>query len=177
MVRQYGRKAKKNLREGAKKMEEVMTPAARVRRRLKAGRPRYLSNDAITPLQAFYKISTEADKARSLMRGAGLDPEDLRLALVYISPQDVTEGSVRYKWLPAPGAAQQYYAELEEMAGKEVLMFLGILWSQIDRELVAKGEPAGVCWITQLMGGPGAEKHLFAAREHHMRTMRGVQEN
>ena len=62
--------------EGHKAMEEAISAAARVRRQLKAGRPRKTRSLQLNTFEAMGRIVNEADRARGLMRGAGLDPSD-----------------------------------------------------------------------------------------------------
>ncbi len=148
-------------------MERSLTAAAKMRRRFKAGRPAKIQNVVLKPLQAIHRLVTEADKARNLMVDEGLDPNDVYCALVYATPelpgfQDVG----RYRWLPGPGSGHTFtfYSAIEELANTAAVLFLGILWFQIDRE--ATGDDRHVVWITQFMGGPKAEQILLNARDH-----------
>jgi hypothetical protein len=162
-------------REGRKAMEKSLTAAARMRRRFKAGRPAKIRNDALTPLQAINRLVNEADKARGLMRDEGLEPDDVRCALIFCTPEvPGLEEVVRYRWLPAPGETRNIFSAFDDLDRDDAL-FLGILWYQQDRE--AEGEDRHTVWVTQFMGGSKAEQMLYAARDHFRRGGHKAQDN
>ncbi len=151
-------------------MEKSLTPAGRVRRQLKAGRPRKSLNIPLSTFEALHRIVNEADRARAMMREAGLDPNDIRLALVHCTPDKPGfEETVGYRWLPQPGETMEFFARFESEARDTPLLYLGILWLQMDHESAgakALGMPEPVVWVTQFIAGPKAEEKLFMARNH-----------
>jgi hypothetical protein len=156
--------------EGRKAMEALLTAAGRVRRQLKAGRPRKIRNVVLSTFDALHRLVNEAENARTRMVGAGLDPNDIKLALVYCTPEKPGfEGAVAYKWLPQPGETMEFFARFESEATETPLLYLGILWRQMDHESAgakALRKPEPVVWVTQFVAGPKAEEMLFAARDH-----------
>jgi len=158
-------------------MQNSLTPAARVRRQLKAGRPRKILNQQLTALDAVQRITNEADRARGMMLKAGLNPDDIRLALIYCTPMKPGfEQAADYKWLPAPSELGSYLTAFENIAKTDVLLFLGILWFQRDHTAKDDSEKQ-VAWVTQFLAGPMAEKQLFAARDSFVRGGSKFQDN
>ncbi|MGA7257951.1 MAG: hypothetical protein WBX09_15010 [Terracidiphilus sp.] len=140
--------------EGHKAMEEAISAAARVRRQLKAGRPRKTRSLQLNTFEAMGRIVNEADRARGLMRGAGLDPDDVRLGLIMR-----TGTNLLCKRLPPPGETGPFFKAISEMAS---VQFLGILWEQADRDAEVKGRPGFVCWITPFVAEPEYQELLLA---------------
>lgn len=159
-------------REGRKAMEKTLTAAARVRRRLKAGRPAKIRNEKLSALQAISRLATEADKARNVMREEGLEPEDIKLALIYS-----TSENFGCKWLPAPSDIPAFFAHFEGLSATTEVWFLGILWYQRDAEAAARGESGDVSWVTQFVAGEAAEKVQFAVRDYFVRGGHKTQDN
>jgi hypothetical protein len=153
-------------------MEKVLTAAGKVRRKLKAGAPVRIINQRLSALDAMHRLVTKADKGRNLMRKEGLDPDDIKCALIYSTPEHAGA-----KWLPDFGKTHEYFAALEEMARTSEVWFLGILWHQEDHEAAAKGEPGRVSWVTQFMAGPEVEKILFGVRDFFVRGGHKTQDN
>ena len=161
-------------REGRKAMEEILTPAARVRRQLKAGRPPKITNRVIPTLEAVMRIADEADRARGMMRAERLNPDDIHLALIYCTPEKKgAEQTVGFKWLPAPGSIGKFITTFEKMGEKDTVLFLGILWHQTTKE----GPAEGVAWVTQFMAGGEAEKRQTAARDYFVNHGSKLQDN
>lgn len=160
--------------EGRKTMEANLTPSARVRRQLKAGRPRKIINRVIPTLEAVTRIADEADRAERMMQAEGLNPADIHLALIYCTPEKPGFEQIgSYKWLPAPGEIGKFITALEDIAKTTAVLFLGILWYQADPDAQEKG----VAWVTQFLAGPEAEKRLFAARDYFVRGGSKTQDN
>ncbi len=143
-------------RDGHKAMEESISTAARVRRQLKAGRPRKTSL-SLNSYKAMGVIMGEADRARSLMQKAGLDPVDVRLGLIVRTPTDL-----HCKWLPVPEDAPEFFAAISAMVGAD---FLGILWQQTDREVQANGVSLSNYWVTPFVTEPEAQQQMLALRD------------
>ena len=143
--------------KGREAMEKSLTAAARVRRRMKVGRP-ITNNEALTTLEALYKSTQEADKARNLMREENLDPKDINCELIYaLRTHPVRLGR---QLLPVPNRIAKFF-EFFEQLGEEVI-FLGIAWQQIDHE-TRDGKPVSV-WFSPLTTKP---------RDHVLLAMAG----
>ena len=140
-------------REGHKAMEGAISAAARVRRQLKAGRPRKTSL-SLNSYKAMGVIMGEADRARGLMHKAGLDPVDVRLGLIVRTPTDL-----HCKWLPVPEEAPAFFAAISGMVDA---VFLGVLWQQTDREVQADGVPLSNYWVTPFVTEPEAKQQMSA---------------
>jgi hypothetical protein len=148
-------------REGKKTMEERLSAADRVRRRLKAGRPRTIQQAELSPLQAINRLVSEADKARGVMREEGLEAEDIALGLVFYTPEARGyENDVRCRWLPPPGKTHTFFAAIEKIGNNTPTLFMGIVWRLEDRDT-----GKGASWVTPFKGGPEAEAMLRIARD------------
>ena len=151
-------------------MEASLTPAGRVHRQLKAGRPRKTLNVALSTFDALHRLVNEADRARAMMRKAGLDPNDIKLALIYCTPEKPGFEQIgRYKFLPQPGETMEFFSGFEQEEKDSRVQYMGILWVQLDHESAGAkllGRPEPVVWVTQFIAGPKAEEKLFAARNH-----------
>jgi hypothetical protein len=143
-------------REGHKAMEDSISAAARVRRQLKAGRPRKTSL-SLNSYAAMGQIMGEADRALGLMRDAGLDAADVRLGLIVRTPTDL-----HCKWLPAPEDAGTFFEAISKTVGAE---FLGILWRQIDREVQTNGVSLSNYWVTPFVTEHEAQQQMLALRD------------
>lgn len=133
-------------------MESALTVAARVRRQLKAGRPR--TTRSLERHEALGRIVAEADRARQLMGEAGLIPEDIRLGLVIRTGTDIL-----VKRLPEPEDVARFFTAVSSLVNPH---FLGILWEQTDREAEAQGKPGFTLWITPFVAEPEAQEQLRA---------------
>ena len=140
--------------EGHKAMEAAISAAARVRRQLKAGRPRKTRSLQLNSFEAMGLIVKEADRACGLMSSAGLDPDDVRLGLIMR-----TGTNLLCKRLPPPGETGPFFTAISEMSN---VQFLGILWEQTDRDVEAKVQPGFVCWITPFVAEPEDQELLLA---------------
>lgn len=144
--------------EGRKAMEESLTRAERVRRQLKAGRPRKASAAPRTVFDAVQRIIGEADRAQGLMLKYGLDPKGIRLTLLY----RLADAAIGSKPLPAPERIGAFITELEQIATQAGVDFLGILWGQVDLEAQAKREPEWTMWITEFADDKRATLDMLA---------------
>jgi hypothetical protein len=143
--------------KGRKAMEKSLTAAARVRRKMKVGRP-ITNNESLTTLQALYRLTQEADKARALMEEEHLKPDDILCGLVYaLITKPIRLG---VKVLPPPNRTAKFFEYFEQL-GTEVL-FLGIMWQQKDYE--SKGEEPFNVWFSPLTTKP---------RDHVLLAMAG----
>jgi hypothetical protein len=146
------------VRKGHKVMESTMTAAARVRRKLKAGRPRTVNSLALNSYALMGALVSQADRAIGLMEDAGLDPNDLRLGLIIR-----TGDSLHCMWLPPPGEAEGFFGKVSSIASAE---FLGILWKQADREIENDGLPLVNYWVTPFAADAKAHQQMELLRAH-----------
>jgi hypothetical protein len=147
--------------KGFRAMQDRMTSAQRVRRRLNAGRSPALP-DSLSILDAVRRLSIEADRARKEMLQEQLDPEDIHLGLLFsisTPSEDGLQESVGAKWLGAPGKVGDFIAGLEKLTGRSRLLFLGIVWGVLDREA-----NKGIMWARPLVTGPEVEEKLKLAQ-------------
>jgi len=139
-------------------MEESISTAARVRRQLKAGRPRSVQDvKDLNSFKAMGILVSQADRAQELMQDAGLDPNDVRLGLIVRTAKDIM-----CKWFPAPEEAGPFFAAICDLAGAQ---FLGVLWHQTDREIQADGIPRSTYWVTPFVAEPEAQRQMLALRD------------
>jgi hypothetical protein len=127
-------------------------PAARVRQRIKAGRPTRVVNEQIPVLMAVGRLASEVYTGRRLMTEAGLNPDDITAGLVHTT---LETGEFGCKWIPAPGHIGEYITEFEGMVARGTLLFLGILWKQRHTEGTA-------LWVLPFLGGDAAKQQLKA---------------
>ena len=141
-------------REGHKAMEEALTATARVRRQLKAGRPRTKGSLSLNSFEAMGRLVNEAVRAGELMEGAGLDPADVRLALIVRTHSDL-----RVSWLLAPEHAEQFFKAFADVTDAQ---FLGILWQQIDRSIHdANGISLSSFWVTPFVADGASQRRCW----------------
>lgn len=150
-------------KEGRKAMEDGLTKAARVRRRLRGGRPRNVKVQNISALDALHYLVTEAERGRDLMREAELNPDDLQLRLAYRKLEQLAS-----TLLPPPGGALTPFFEKIEKLAAEGAIFLGIIWSQLDHEVVtAPGMVRKAAWATPFLGDKETDRSLRALAAYH----------
>jgi hypothetical protein len=83
--------AKRNLREGIKKMRETMSPAAQVRRQFRLGRPPKRTDDLLRPLLAVDKAELLLADFRKRMQSAGLNPEHVDALIIGVRASNLDE--------------------------------------------------------------------------------------
>lgn len=140
-------------RKGHRAMEKAITAAARVRRQLKAGRPRTARSLTLNAYEVMGILVSQADRASSLMREARLNPKDIKLRLIIRAQEGML-----LKRLPPPGETQPFFQAVESMAGAQ---FLGILWEQTDREAEA-GKPPVTYWVTPFVADAESQRQMEA---------------
>jgi hypothetical protein len=147
-------------RAGREAMEGSLTAAARARRAMKSGRKAKSATPVQSVFEAVQRLIHEADRAHGLMRREGLDPEDVRLTIIF----RMSNGLVGHKKLPPPEGIGAFFGELEAIeASSHPLTFLGIVWHQIDRE--AEAARRDVSWITEFSEDQRGAVELLALRE------------
>ena len=136
-------------------MEKAITTAARVRRQLRAGRPRSRSTSDVKGLNSFSAmglLATQADRASELMEANGLDATDLRLGLIIRTKTDLM-----CKWLPSAEQTGPFFEEITKLKDPQ---YLGILWQQIDRDIKQDGVPQSTYWVTPFVAEPKALEQM-----------------
>jgi len=127
MMRFYTRQAKKNLREGAKKMEDVMTPAARVRREFRLGRPPKPGESLpLHPRVVWDRAYTALERFRLLMSIEKLSPEHVDAAIVYIEETNPEQ--------PISLLMREGEARVKEVLSRPDVIALGMLFTQFDEK-------------------------------------------
>lgn len=137
-------------------MEDSLTTAEKVRRQLKAGRKRKTVT-LPSMFDAVQRLCAEADRARSLMQKNGLNPDDIKLAIVY----RVADAAIRSSPLPAPGNIGAFITKLENIAAQARVDFLGIIWQQTDRDAGAKHKAVAPTWVTEFADDKRAALELL----------------
>jgi hypothetical protein len=128
--------------EGQKAMEESLTPAERVKRQLKAGRPRRSLSLPGSVFEAVQRLVSEADRAQALLLKYGLSPAALELQLIWRTHEQ--DGPfVQSRPLPASRKLGPYIDLLEQMCEETPVDFLGILWRLDDLDKLERA-----VWVT-----------------------------
>jgi hypothetical protein len=144
-------------------MEDSLTPAARARRRFKAGRPVKVKKDPLSPLAALTRAVTEYTKLQGLMQaeaGDAFNSAHTKAALVY----STTEGEAHTEWLPdSPEGIPAFGNTILTLAPLKPV-FLGIIFYQFDKD-AKPGVTQHIFWVSQFVAGPVAEQLLGKARD------------
>ena len=144
-------------------MEDSLTPAARARRRFKAGRPVKAKKDPISAANALARAVTEYTKLQGFMQaeaGDTFDSSHTKAALVY----STAEGESHSEWLPdSPEGIPAFGTKILELAAAEPV-FIGLLFYQFDKDAKA-GVDQYIFSVLQWVPGPVAEMHLRTERD------------
>lgn len=152
---------------GKAAMEISLTPAARARRRFKAGRPKKTKSADLSPLSALARAVDEFEKLQRLMceestsLGKEIDFSDSKVGLVYCLPEKAESHTA---WLPADRESIPAFGIEIMSLGALNPTFLGIVFYQFDR-YAKKPEDQHVFSVLQWVTGPVAELHLRAERD------------
>ncbi len=133
--------AKMNLREGVKKMESSLTPAARVRRDFQLGRPKKSPerDEPLHPAVVWQRSITALAEFRGRMVAANLDPSDATAFIVYVGPPDLYEPQhLAIDGVPAMPVGDKTPEDYQKAAfgalsGPDTLA-LGLVFVQMDRQ-------------------------------------------
>jgi hypothetical protein len=144
MVEARSRAAKRNLREGIRKMRQTMTPAAQVRREFQLGRPprplgEHEEPEPLHPSVLWRRANEALSDLRTRMTNAGLKPEHVAAAIIYIERSDPAQP--RFMPLEQEGKTPE---EMRKQAfdflmsrGEDVIV-LGMIFAQIDEQTKQK---------------------------------------
>jgi hypothetical protein len=152
----------KSQEKRANPMAGTWTKAAKVRRMFKAGRPRQ-KDRVLRPEQAIYEACLLLDDIRAAMRGAGLSADDVRAALVLMTPE-TAEGVdfIHVLRIPPPKKLPELFVKVSKAQKSGAVLPLGIVIGQEDHE-VTDGIK-GVMWVEPFLTGPRAVRALIEAR-------------
>lgn len=134
MTPYHSRAAKKNLREGIKKMENVMTRAAQVRRSFRLGRPPKPGESLpLHPLVVWKRAMESLASFRALMSLEKLQPSHVTAAIVYLQEGDPS--TPRFLLLEEPNKTEEEVkAAIFETLGRPDVLAIGMLFRQFDAE-------------------------------------------
>jgi hypothetical protein len=132
MVEYRSREARRNLREGIKKMEKTMSPAAQVRRDFRLGRPPKPGESLpLHPLVVWKRAMESLLRFRTLMSLAKLRPEHVTAAIVYIESADADQPRVLL--LEQEGKTEEECKKaVFEQLGHDDVIALGMIFRQFD---------------------------------------------
>ena len=151
-------------------MAATWTKAGQVRRTFKAGRP--LKKDRVVPPTiAIYEACILLDELRTAMHDAGLSPDDVRAALVLMTPETPGKENLLYLLrIPEPGKLPKLFATVEEIEESGKILTLGILVRQEDREASdpKDGKVRVAVWPQPFLTGDRATRALKQAGQMFM---------
>lgn len=126
------RAAKRNLREGIKKMEKVMSPAAQVRRDFRLGRPPKPGESLPLHRTVVWQRASDALASfRTRMRGAKLDPRHVTAAIVFI--ESANPDQPHFLLLDEEGKTPEQSREVAfKELGRDDVIALGMIFRQFD---------------------------------------------
>jgi hypothetical protein len=118
--------AKDNLRQGIKKMEKTMSPAAQVRRDFRLGRPPKPGDGSPLHRTVVWQKATGAlSNLRARMSAAKLNPNDVTAAIVFIEGANPDRPNVLLM--------DDQKAAFEQL-GRDDVIALGMIFSQFDEQ-------------------------------------------
>lgn len=130
--------AKKNLRQGIRKMEKEMTAAARVRREFRLGRPpRPLPEGEVPqplhPAVAWQRAKDALSAFRERMIAAGLRPKDAGAVIVYIERGNQDRAQL-LELENADKSESDMRGEAFKTLAREDVIALGMIFTQMDQQ-------------------------------------------
>ena len=137
---------------------ENLTAAAKVRKEFKTGRPR--RNRVLNPLLAIGEMCDQLDKLRGLQQKAGLNPDDVWIALVWRAVDVDGLDKTFYRHLRSPDRVPTMIERLQEFKEPKIL---GTMFDQIDRE-----EDKVAVWVFPFLTDHESLELLSKARRHYI---------
>jgi hypothetical protein len=134
--------AKKNLQAGVKKMEQIMSPAARVRRDFRLGRPpkpigENEQPEPLHPVVVWRRANEAVSSFRSRMTAAELKPRHVAAAIVYV--ERAAPDQPRLLALEEKGKSpEEMQSAAFEVLGRPDVIALGLIFGQIDERTKQK---------------------------------------
>jgi hypothetical protein len=139
-------------------MNDSLTVAEKVRRQLKAGR-KQKTRSRPSLQDAVLRLCLEVDRGQTLMQRYGLGTNDIRLFLLCRASVPGMPPIQAFE-PPAPGNLGEFYTNLETLAARLPVDFLGIMWEQRDRD--PKAAAPFFRWITEFVDDKAASLELLA---------------
>lgn len=143
-------------------MAATWTKAGRVRRKFKAGRPTQ-KDRVLTPIAAIHEACILLDGLRNAMRAEGLSPDDVRAALVLVTPETPGRENLVYTLpIPAPGKLPVLFRKVAKIEETGAVLPLGLVVGQMDREAYDPEDPksGAVGWVQPFLTGDRAVRAL-----------------
>jgi hypothetical protein len=157
-----------NRAEGLKAMrDENLTPAAKVRKQFKTGRPR--RSRVVNAISAVGELCDQMDKLREMQQAAGLNPNDVYGAIVWRAVDVDGLDKTFYRHLRGP---ERVPAMLERLGQFNNVLVLGLMFEQWD----PKTKEAAV-WVFPFIADEEALELLAKARKHYISGGRTKLEN
>lgn len=148
-------------------MARTWSKAALVRRKFKAGRP-IQKDRVLSPIAAIHEGCILLDDLRNAMRDAGLSPDDVRVGIVFVTPETPdTENVVYTLRIPRdPRDLPKLFKKMEEIVTAAKVLPLGLLAGQTDRETMEPDDPksGAVVWVQPFLTGDRAVRALKTAK-------------
>jgi hypothetical protein len=134
MVEFRTRTARRNLREGIKKMEKTMSAAAQVRRDFRLGRPPKPGETLPLHRMVVWQRAAEAlANFRTRMAAAELNPNDAGAVIVYVETSN--PDLPHFLELECPGKTpEESKLAAFEVLGRDDVIALGMLFGQFDEQ-------------------------------------------
>jgi hypothetical protein len=141
---------------GLEKMRpENLSAAARVRKAFKSGRPK---RDRLhNAYSAVGEMVSHFEKLREMQTEAGLDPEDVHVAMVWQGTDVDNLNKVFTRWLLTPDRVPLMVERILQFKDAKIL---GLIFSQEDREAPA---PSGNAWIFPFLSDDASAEALIKA--------------
>src|ERR1700721_1581781 len=118
----------------ANPMAATWTKAGKVRRSVKAGR-RLQKDRVLTPTVAIFEACILLDALRNAMREADLLEDDVRAALVLVTPETHGREDMIYVLrIPQPGKLSELFANVAKLEKPGKILPLGIAIRQVDQD-------------------------------------------
>ncbi len=142
-------------------LDKMMTPAQVARRRFKSSLPRKQGQRDLAPMEAIGHMMNVFTRFMQEMEGVGLDPQDVKAAIVYYQPKTKGKEHVLAQTEVLPTKPADVGAFCEKILLLDKPVFLGMLFEQHDRK-AEKNADAKQAWVA--FGVPFTEAHDAAAR-------------
>lgn len=127
-------------------MASTWTKAGKVRRSFKTGRQRQKDRQ-VTPITAIHETCILLDELRTAMYDAELNPDDVRAAIVIVTPPESKnkQGFMYVLQVPPSKQLPRLFATVEEIKNP---VMVGLVFAQMDREMEARDPGKAVAtWL------------------------------
>lgn len=132
----YTEAAMKNLQKGVKKMSASMSPAAKIRRDFRLGRPaKALTDEPLHPAVVWSRADGMVSDFQGRMTAANLDPSAVRAFIVYVQMPDFTDP--QFLQVNGPKPSEEYRRLAISALNAPDTLAIGVLFQQWDDGKVA----------------------------------------